>query len=125
VSPLLCDFCNGGPAAYALDCDAVAMRATGAHGVAVAALSGDWHCCSACLPFIERADPDGLADFVARAAHGPPELLRMTSEAFRSDVFKALYRKVLPWLGSPQPLGREAVGVGAPNRGQLATTDGC
>ena len=125
MSPLLCDFCNGGPAAYALDCDAVAMRATGTYGTAVGALSGAWNACDACLTYIERGDPDGLAAYVARAGHGPPEILRLTSEAFRNDVFKALYRKVLPWLGAPVPLGRETVGAGAPNRGQLAATDGC
>ena len=96
MSGRICDFCNGTEASYALRCDDLALQATGTYGTAVAALSGAWHACDACLPFIERGDPDGLADYVTRAGHGPP-----------------------------QPLGREAVGVGAPNRGQLAATDGC
>ena len=107
-----CDFCNGTEASWALDCDNLAAIASGAYGTAVAAQPGAWHACDACLPYIQRGDADGLADHVTRAGHGPPELLRMTSEAFRRDVFKALYRKVLPLLGAPVPLSREAVGAG-------------
>lgn len=112
MSAPVCDFCNGGEATYALPCDNLAAVASGAYGTAVAALSGAWNACADCLPFIQRGDHDGLADSVARAGHGPPELLKLTSEGFRRDVFKALYRKVLPWLGSPQPLAREAAAVG-------------
>ena len=125
MSGILCDFCNGGEATHALDCGDLALQASGPIGTVRTTLAGAWRSCDGCLPFIERGDPDGLADYVTRAAHGPPEILRMTSAAFRRDVFAALYRKVLPWLGPPQPLAREAVGVGAPNRGQLAATDGC
>jgi len=112
VTAPICDFCNGTAAAYALPCDAVAIRATGTHGTAQTTLSGDWNACLDCLTHIRNGDHDGLADFVTRAAHGPPELLRMTTAAFRRDVFRALYRKVLPWLGAPVPLAREAVGAG-------------
>ena len=112
MSGVVCDFCNGTEATHAMRCDPLAVRATGPIGVAVAALSGDWRACDDCLPFVQRGDPDGLANHVTMAANGPPELLRMTTETFRRDVFKALYRKVLPWLGAPQPLAREAVGAG-------------
>jgi hypothetical protein len=88
------------------------VRATGPHGTAQGTLAGDWLACGACLPFIQRADPDALADYVARAGHGPPALLKMTTTAFRRDVFYQLYRRVLPLLGSPRPLGREAAAVG-------------
>ena len=112
MSGVVCDFCNGAEAAYALDCDDLALRATGAHGTAQTTLAGAWHCCADCLPYIERADPDGLAAYVAWAAHGPPTLLKMTTEAFRRDVFRQLYARVLPRLGAPHPLAREAVGAG-------------
>ena len=115
----ICDFCNGTAAAWALDCENLAVLATGTHGAAVAALVGSWNACPACLTYIQSGDPDGLADYVARAGHGPPELLRMTTEAFRRDVFRQLYARVLPQLGAPQPL-REAVGVG----GALRSVDG-
>jgi hypothetical protein len=80
-----------------------------AHGTLV----GAWNACGACLPFIDRADPDALADYVARAGHGPPEILRLTSTAFRRDVFRALYAHALPLLGSPVPLGRESAAIRA------------
>jgi len=99
-------------------CDPLALRATGAYGTAVGALSGAWHACDACLPYIRSGDPDGLAAYVAWAGHGPPEILMLTTATFRRDVFAALYRKVLPWLGPPQPLGREAVGVGGSLHGE-------
>ena len=108
---ILCDFCNDTTATHALHCDDLAAVASGTYGTAVAALSGAWNACGACLAYIEHGDPDGLAAYVARAAHGPPELLKMTSETFRRDVFRQLYARVLPWLGSPQPL-LEAVGAG-------------
>ena len=111
MSGILCDFCNGTEAAYALDCDDLALRATGPLGIASTTLAGAWNACGGCVPFVRNGDPDGLAAYVTRAALGPPELLRLTSEAFRNDVFKALYRKVLPWLGAPVPLC-EAVGAG-------------
>jgi len=58
------------------------------------------------MPFIERGDYDGLADYVTRAALGPPAILKMTTTAFRNDVFKQLYKRVLPQLGTPRPLAR-------------------
>jgi len=106
-----CDFCNGTEATCAMPCDNLAAIASGAHGTAVAALVGSWNACPDCMTYIRNGDPDGLAAYVAWAAHGPPALLRMTSEEFRRDTFAALYRKVLPLLGPPQPL-REAVGAG-------------
>lgn len=112
MSAPICDFCNGGAATHALRGDDLAAIARGTYGTVVAALSGAWHSCDACLPYVERGDTDGLADFVTRAAHGPPELLRLTSAEFRRDVFRQLYKRVLPQLGAPQPLGREAVGAG-------------
>ena len=114
-----CDFCNGDAARWALRCDDVGALARGAHGTAVASLTGAWRACDGCLPFIQRADPDGLADRVARSVHGPPEILRMTTTAFRADVFRQLYRRVIPWLGSPRPLAREAATVGGDKRAQL------
>ena len=111
---VVCDFCNGTDATHAMPCDDLALRATGAYGTAQTTLAGAWRSCDACLPYIERGDPDGLAAYVARAAHGPPALLRMTTASFRRDVFSQLYRRVLPQLGAPQPLAREMVGVGGP-----------
>jgi len=119
VSAPVCDFCNATAAAYALRCDDLAIRATGPHGTAQGTLAGDWLACGACLPFIERGDPDALADYVARAGHGPPELLRLTTETFRRDIFAQLYRRVLPLLGAPVPLAREAVGAGGDKRPQV------
>ena len=104
----ICDFCNGTTARWALPCDPVAVRASGPHGTAHGTLAGDWNACGDCLPFIERGDPDALADYVARAGHGPPGILKMTTETFRRDVFYQLYRRVLPWLGPAVPLGRES-----------------
>jgi len=118
LNGIICDFCNGTEASWALDCDNLAAIASGAHGTAVAALPGAWNACDDCLPYIQRGDPDGLANYVTMAANGPPELLRMTSEAFRRDVFRQLYKRVLPQLGSPRPL-REAVGVGGDKWPQL------
>jgi hypothetical protein len=112
VSAPCCDFCNNTTARWALRCDDVGVLASGAHATAVAALTGAWNACGDCLLFVQRADSDGLADRVARSAHGPPEVVRMTTTAFRSDVFKALYKRVLPWLGSPQPLA--TVGANSP-----------
>ncbi len=106
-----CDFCNGADATHALPCAAVGVRASGAYGTAHTTLVGAWHACDDCLPYIERADPDALADYVARAGHGPPEILRLTTTAFRRDVFRALYAHVLPLLGSPVPLARESARV--------------
>jgi len=106
-----CDFCNDITAAYALGCGDLALRATGARGTAQTTLSGAWNACGACLPFIERGDHDGLADHVTMAANGPPELLRMTTAEFRRDVFRQLYERLIPWLGEPVPLAREAVGA--------------
>jgi len=114
VSGQTCDFCNSTEARWALRCDDVGVLARGAHGTAVATLAGAWTACDACMPFVERRDPDGLADYVVRAGHGPPALLRLTSEAFRRDVFYQLYKRVVPMLGPPQPLAREAVGGGGP-----------
>jgi len=114
---ILCDFCSGDAARWALPCDDLALRATGAYGTAVAALAGAWSACDACLTYIHNGDPDGLADHVTRAGLGPPALLRMTTASFRNDVFKALYRKVLPWLGPPRPLD-EAVGAGGALHGE-------
>jgi hypothetical protein len=113
VSAPICDFCNGADATYALPCAAVGVRASGPYGTAHGTLAGDWNACGDCLPFIERGDPDALADYVARAGHGPPEILRLTTTAFRRDIFAQLYRHTLPLLGSPVPLARESATISA------------
>jgi len=122
VSPPVCDFCNSIKAAYALPCADLALQATGAHGTARTTLAGAWSACAECLTYVERGDSDGLADYVTEAAHGPPALLRMTTAEFRRDVFKQLYKRVLPQLGAPRPLAREAATVGA--GGALRSVDG-
>jgi len=124
VSAKPCDFCNGADAAHALPCDPVAVRATGPHGTAQGTLVGDWNACGACLPFIERADPDGLADHVARAGHGPPAILKLTTAAFRRDVFCQLYRRVIPLLGPAVPLGRACARCHEVGRSLFETEEG-
>ncbi len=116
MSPPVCDFCCGADATHALPCDPVAVRATGPHGTAQGTLAGAWNACSRCLPYIQSGDPDGLADHVARAGHGPPAILKLTTTAFRRDIFAQLYRRLIPLLGAPVPLAREAAGVGEPLR---------
>jgi len=106
-----CDFCNAAWPSWSLPCADLILEATGDYGTASTTLAGDWGACDTCVIYIRNGDPDGLAAHVTRVAAGPPELIRMTTAAFRRDVFFQLYKRVLPQLGAPVPL-REVVGAG-------------
>jgi hypothetical protein len=82
--------------------------ASGPYGTAGYTALGAWVSCDACLVFIQRGDPDGLADRVARSKNGPAELLRMTSLKFRRTYFRGLYRGLLRRLQPARPLTKEA-----------------
>jgi hypothetical protein len=83
------------------------MLASGSYGTDRGVSLGAWCSCDSCLPFIQRADPDGLADHVARSGNGPPLLIKLTTLRFRRDTFRRLYRHLLPQLEPARPLTRE------------------
>src|SRR5215213_1481129 len=102
-----CDFCGADRSTWVLSCSDITMLASGPYGVARGTSLGAWCSCNACLSFIQRGDPDGLANHVARSGNGPPLLIKLTTLKFRRTTFQRMYRSLLPQLKPARPLTRE------------------
>jgi hypothetical protein len=109
----VCDFCCDERSTWVLGCRDLTMLASGPYGVAGGTTLGAWCACDRCLLFVQRADPDGLANRVAASKHIPAQMLKLTTLRFRRDIFRQLYRRLLPKLQPARPLTLETAAAWA------------